>query len=71
MEWIQFVIFFVTTVGFLYTIRHETKREIERSNEDRKEIISIMKKSQEEMKDFHGRLCTLEERYLQIITRIK
>jgi len=22
-----------------------------------------------EMKDFHGRLCTLEERYLQIITK--
>jgi len=28
-----------------------------------------MKAIENEMKDFHGRLCTLEERYLQIITK--
>lgn len=29
-----------------------------------------MKSFQTEMKDFHGRLCTLEERYLQMMQRI-
>lgn len=32
--------------------------------------ISEMKSFQTEMKDFHGRLCTLEERYLQMMQRL-
>lgn len=30
--------------------------------ENRKEVTTIIKAIQEEMKDFHNRLCTIEER---------
>jgi len=33
------------------------------------ELRNEMSEMRNEMKDFHGRLCTLEERYLQIITK--
>ena len=33
------------------------------------EMRSFHNAIQQEMKDFHGRLCTLEEKYLQIITK--
>jgi len=36
------------------------------ANTDRREIISLMHGIQEEIKDFHGRLCALEEKYHQI-----
>ncbi len=32
-------------------------------------LISGFIWNQAEMKDFHGRLCTLEERYLQLMER--
>ena len=31
-------------------------------DENRKEVSAILKAIQEEMKDFHGRLCAIEER---------
>jgi hypothetical protein len=69
MDWIQLCVFVVTIGGFLVTIcglffwsRSESRADVRRIEDL---IISIAK----EMKDFHGRLCTLEERYLQIITR--
>lgn len=30
----------------------------------------LHRESTKEMKDFHGRLCTLEERYLQIMQKM-
>jgi hypothetical protein len=42
----------------------ENRRLIEASSlESRNLIASIHKEIQQEMKDFHGRLCTIEERY--------
>ena len=32
-------------------------------------IKSAQRENAKEMKDFHGRLCTLEERYLQMMQR--
>lgn len=37
------------------------------ANADRREISSILIELKDESKDFHGRLCRLEERYLQIL----
>ena len=31
------------------------------SNADRRDILSIIREIQKEMKDFHGRLCKIEE----------
>jgi hypothetical protein len=33
------------------------------------EMATIRKECADEMKDFHGRLCVLEERYLQILQK--
>ena len=33
------------------------------ANSDRRDILNLIRSIQDEMKDFHGRLCTIEERY--------
>ena len=52
MDWIQFLILFVSMIGIFLSNRSEAKE------------------SAKEMKDFHGRLCTLEERYLQMLQKM-
>lgn len=39
------------------------------SNADRRDLVNILLEMKEEMKDFHGRLCKLEERYLDMRER--
>lgn len=65
MDWIQFTILYVTILGFigsLITVILWTRSE---SSSDRRDMMSLIKAIQDEMKDFHGRLCTIEERYRQ------
>jgi len=59
MEWMQFIGFILTIGGLFFWSRTE-------SNADRREIHSILREMQQEMKDFHGRLISLEERYLKM-----
>lgn len=73
MDWVQFGIMFVTFVGlFIWNrtearadIRHmDTKLESNRNlsltiHQETKAMINAI---QQEIKDFHGRLCTIEER---------
>jgi hypothetical protein len=41
----------------------EDKRDLmTRASEDKMEITNLIRAIQEEMKDFHGRLCAIEER---------
>ena len=69
MDWIQFARFVITVGGLFLWNRSE-------ANADRRELknsIDALKNStdaqigaiQTEIKDFHGRLCALEEKYLQ------
>lgn len=55
MDWIQFSIFFIGVVGLWLWSRSE-------ANADRRDIMNILKEMKDEMKDFHGRLCAIEER---------
>ena len=55
MDSIQLVIFLATIVGTFLWSRSE-------SREDCRRIEVIISAIQEEMKDFHGRLCALEEK---------
>ena len=64
MDWIQFAIFLITTGGLFLWSRSE-------SRSDYRELREDMKQFQEAMKDFHGRLCTIEERYLKFLTERK
>lgn len=73
MDWIQFAIMFVTFVGlFIWNrtesrsdLRHmDTKLESNRNltiqiHRENHEIITAIR---EDMRDFHGRLCAIEER---------
>lgn len=55
MDWMQFVIFIGSTVGLFFWNRSESRA-------DMRHILSIIDGIQKEMKDFHGRLCAIEER---------
>ena len=53
MDWLQALIIAGSTVGACWWLNRENKE--------------MFKEFTQESKDFHGRLCTLEERYLQIL----
>ena len=55
MDWMQFVIFLGSTIGLFFWNRSE-------SRSDMRHMMAIMDSIQKEMKDFHGRMCALEER---------
>ena len=55
MDWIQLTIFIGSTVGLFFWNRSE-------SRSDMRLILGMMDAIQKEMKDFHGRLCIIEER---------
>lgn len=56
MDWLQVATIAGSTIGACWFMHREN--------------IKLHLENAEEMKDFHGRLCTLEERYLQMIQRI-
>lgn len=55
MDWIQFIIFIGSTVGLFFWNRSE-------SRSDMRHMMTIIEGIQKEIKDFHGRLCAIEER---------
>ena len=55
MDWTQFVIFCVGVFGLFFWNRSE-------SRSDHRHVLSILDAIQKEIKDFHGRLCAIEER---------
>jgi hypothetical protein len=55
MDWLQFFGLLVTIGTLFLWSRGE-------SNADRREIMSILREMKDEMKDFHGRLCAIEEK---------
>lgn len=55
MDWIQFVIFFIGVVGLWLWNRSESRSDV-------RHFDALIRAIHEEMKDFHGRLCAIEER---------
>lgn len=73
MDWIQFAILFITFVGLFIWNRTESRadsRHMDAKLESNRNLsMQIHKENQQvisaiyqEMKDFHGRLCSIEER---------
>lgn len=59
MDWLQTLTLIVTNLGFV-TVMFLWNRSESRADARRcEDLISAMK---DEMKDFHGRLCAIEER---------
>ena len=50
MEWLQILSLFLANAGLILWMRAESRADFRQLNE--------------EMKDFHGRLCKLEERFV-------
>jgi hypothetical protein len=59
MDWIQFTIFFLGNGVFTMTLWLWNRSE---SNADRRDMMNLMREMKDEMKDFHARLCIIEER---------
>lgn len=59
IDWIQFSLFLVANIGFTLTLCLWRRSE---SRSDNRMMLGMIDAIQKEMKDFHGRLCTIEER---------
>lgn len=59
MDWVQVLTIAGSTIGACWLMHKES---VKMHQEFTKEIGR-------EMKDFHGRLCALEERYIQVMQR--
>lgn len=62
MDWIQFVIFILAIGGMFMWLKADIKDIKTEAAADRRDILQLIRSIQEEIKDFHGRLCTIEER---------
>lgn len=66
MEWTQFIIMFLGMVGLFAWNRAEARADYRhmdnRIETMRTETLSLIEAIKQEMKDFHGRLCEIEER---------
>ena len=55
MDWLQFFTLVASFAGFFFWSRSE-------SRSDSRRIEDLVSAIKDEMKDFHGRLCALEEK---------
>lgn len=62
MDWLQFIIFLISIGGMFGWLRSDIKEIKTESAADRRDILQLIRGIQEEIKDFHGRLCAIEER---------
>ncbi len=58
MDWTQFATFLIGNMIFTLTLWLWNRSE---TSADRRDIIKILIEMKDEMKDFHGRLCKIEE----------
>lgn len=62
MDWAQFGIFLITIGGMFAWLRSDIALNRSESSADRRDLLQIIREIQQENKDFHGRLCSIEER---------
>lgn len=69
MDWTQLTIFFVGVFGMWLWQRTEANADRRQASAEtsacRAELLGVLKAIQDEIKDFHGRLCALEEKHRQ------
>lgn len=59
MEWTQFLILLVTIAGLFFWNRSESRNDYRHMEAKTDAILNAIK---DEIKDFHGRLCSIEEK---------
>jgi hypothetical protein len=66
MIWSQFLISLGSIFGFWFVIHRENQTILRDIAKEQKDFQFFMK---EESKDFHGRLCSLEQKYINVMER--
>jgi len=62
MEWVQFGLLLISLGGMFMWLRSDIAVNRTEAAADRRDILNIIRAIQAEIKDFHGRLCKIEER---------
>ena len=62
MDWVQFLLLVLAMAGMFHWVRSDIALNRSESASDRRDLLQILREMQSEMKDFHGRLCAIEER---------
>jgi len=57
MDWTQFTTFLFANIAFTLTLWLWARTE---SKSDQRQMLGVILSIQEEIKDFHGRLCAIE-----------
>jgi hypothetical protein len=66
MDWYQVIVIIFGNIAWVLPMFLWLRSE---ANSDRKELVNIILEVKDEQKNFHGRLCILEERYLQLMQK--
>ena len=64
MDWTQFCIFFIGVFGLWLWSRAESRADMRNMDAKMEANLAAIR---DEMKDFHGRLCAIEERRNRIL----
>ena len=62
MEWTQFAIFLISTFGLFLWNRSESRQDIRHMDARLEATRELVRAIYDESRDFHARLCVIEER---------
>jgi hypothetical protein len=62
VDWMQFVIFIGSTVGLFFWNRSESRADYRHMDAKLESTRELVRAIYDESKDFHNRLCKIEER---------
>ena len=66
MNWTEFLAVILANMAVMlpmfFWLRSEANADRRESAADRRDVLQLIRDIQTEMKDFHGRLCAIEER---------
>ncbi len=66
MDWTQVLAVMGANIGVMlpmfFWLRSEANADRREAANDRRDVLQLIRNGQDEMRDFHGRLCAIEER---------
>ena len=62
MDLVQFSLFLIAMGGMFAWLRADISTNRTEAAADRRDLLQLIREIKEELRDFHGRLCAIEER---------
>lgn len=66
MDWTQILFLFLSNAALIVWFRSESRTDWRLTHQemsaDRKDLIQLIREIKDELKEFHGRMCSIEER---------